>query len=482
MAENNPTSSNNNSRWSGRRFVLLTALVATLATIGGVALLINIFERRQEGRNPFYRVVELTDETEDPAVWGKNFPLQYDDYKRTVDQTRTRYGGSEALPRTPTNFDPRSVVSQSKIEEDPRLKIMWAGYAFARDFREERGHAFMLEDQTYTERQLAAKQPGACMHCHASVYLPYKKLGGGDLIKGFETMNQMPYAEARKLITHPVACIDCHDPQSMQLRVTRPGFIEGIRAFKASQGVQNYDVNAMAARQEMRSFVCGQCHVEYYFKGPEKRLVYPWSKGLKVEQIMAYYEETGHKDWTHADTGAPTLKAQHPEFELYNQGIHARSGVACADCHMPYKREGALKISDHHVNSPLLKINRSCQTCHKWPEDELKARVETIQERHFALRNVAMDALVDLINDLKSSKSAGRSDAELSAARNFQRKAQFYLDFVEAENSTGFHAPQEAARILGESINFSRQGQNALRGGSQQASQPAPQAQKAALK
>jgi nitrite reductase (cytochrome c-552) len=463
MAENNPTSTSNSSRWSGRRFVLLTALVATLATIGGVALLINIFERRQEGRNPFYRVVELTDETEDPAVWGKNFPLQYDDYKRTVDQMRTRYGGSEALPRTPTNFDPRSVVSQSRIEEDPRLKVMWAGYAFARDFREERGHAFMLEDQTYTERQLATEQPGTCMHCHASVYLPYKKLGGGDLIKGFEAMNQMPYAEARKLVTHPVACIDCHDPQTMQLRVTRPGFIEGIRAFKASQGVQNYDVNAMATRQEMRSFVCGQCHVEYYFKGPEKRLVYPWSKGLKVDQIMAYYEEAGHKDWTHADTGAPALKAQHPEFELYNQGIHARSGVACADCHMPYKREGALKISDHHVNSPLLKINRSCQTCHKWPEEELKARVETIQERHFALRNIAMDALMDLINDLKSGKSAGRSDAELDAARNFQRKAQFYLDFVEAENSTGFHAPQEAARILGESINFSRQGQNALR-------------------
>jgi nitrite reductase (cytochrome c-552) len=464
MAENNPTSASNNSRWSGRRFVLLTALVAILTTIGGVALLINIFERRQEARNPFYRVVELTDETEDPAVWGKNFPLQYDDYKRTVDQTRTRYGGSEALPRTPTNFDPRSVVSQSKLEEDPRLKVMWAGYAFARDFREERGHAFMLEDQTYTERQIAAKQPGACMHCHASVYAPYKKLGGGDLIKGFELMNQMPYAEARKLVTHPVACIDCHDPQTMQLRVTRPGFIEGIRAFKASLGVQNYDVNVMATRQEMRSFVCGQCHVEYYFKGPEKRLIYPWSKGLKVEQIMAYYEEVGHEDWAHADTGAPTLKAQHPEFELYNQGIHARSGVACADCHMPYKREGALKISDHHVNSPLLKINRSCQTCHKWPEEELKARVETIQERHFALRNIAMDALMDLINDLKSSKSSGRNDAELRAARNFQRKAQFYLDFVEAENSTGFHAPQEAARILGESINFSRQGQNALRG------------------
>jgi nitrite reductase (cytochrome c-552) len=479
MAENTTTGDPGGaSRWGGRRFVLLTALIATLAAIGGAALLVNIFERKQEARNPFYRVVELTDETDDPAVWGKNFPLQYDDYKRTVDQVRTRYGGSEALPRTPTNSDPRSVVSQSKLEEDPRLKIMWAGYAFAADFREERGHAYMLEDQTYTERQHVVKQPGTCMQCHASVYTVYKKLGGGDLIKGFEVMNQMPYSEARKLVSHPVACIDCHDPATMQLRVTRPGFIEGYRAFKASQGVQNYDVNTMATRQEMRSFVCGQCHVEYYFKGPEKRLVYPWSKGLKVDQIMAYYEETGHKDWTHADTGAPTLKAQHPEFEMWNQGIHARSGVACADCHMPYKREGALKISDHHVNSPLLKINRSCQTCHKWPEEELKARVETIQERHFNLRNIAMDALVDLINDLKSGISAGRSDAELNAARNFQRKAQFYLDFVEAENSTGFHAPQEAARILGESINFSRQGQNALRGKTQPANQPGPQSQK----
>jgi nitrite reductase (cytochrome c-552) len=478
MAEHTSTPSTNSSRWGGRRFVLLTALAATLATIGGVALLISIFERRQEGRNPFYRVVELTDETEDPAVWGKNFPLQYDDYRRTVDQVRTRYGGSEALPRMPTNADPRPVVAQSKLAEDPRLKVMWAGYAFARDFREERGHAFMLEDQTYTERQVVAKQPGTCMHCHASVYVPYKKLGGGDLIKGFEAMNRMPYADARMQVTHPVTCIDCHDPATMQLRITRPGFSEGIRAFKASQGVQNYDVNALATRQEMRSFVCGQCHVEYYFKGPEKRLVYPWSKGLKVDQIMAYYEETGHKDWTHADTGAPALKAQHPEFELYNQGIHARSGVACADCHMPYKREGALKISDHHVNSPLLKINRSCQTCHQWDEGELKARVETIQERHFALRNVAMGALLDLINDLKLAKVSGKPEAELAPAQNFQRKAQFYLDFVEAENSTGFHAPQEAARILGESINFSRQGQNGLRG----AAPPAPPAQKAALK
>jgi nitrite reductase (cytochrome c-552) len=445
--------------------LVLVVIVAVLIGAGGAALLANIVQRKQEARNPFYRVVELTDETQDPAVWGKNFPHQYEGYARTVDQVRTRFGGSEALPRTPTKADPRAVVAQSRLEEDPRLKIMWAGYAFARDFREERGHAYMLDDQTYTERQIAAKQPGTCLNCHASTYAAFKNLGGGDLVKGFEAMNQMPYAEARKLVTHPVTCLDCHDPKTMQLRITRPAFMEGMRALKASQGVKDYDVNSQATRQEMRAFVCGQCHVEYYFKGADKRLVYPWAKGLKVENILAYYDEQKHRDWTHADSGAAALKAQHPEFEMWNQGIHARSGVACADCHMPYTRVGALKITDHHVRSPMLNVNRACQTCHRWTEDELRARVLTIQERTFGLRNRAMDAVVALIRDLKAARDGGRSDAELAGARELQRKAQFLLDFVEAENSTGFHAPQEAARILGESIDFARQGQLAVRDG-----------------
>ena len=457
-----------------RRSLLFVGLVALAvgATILGLALLVNIFQRKQEARNPFYRVVELTDDTIDPSVWGKNFPLQYDDYKKTTDQVRTRYGGSEAEPRTPTQADPRSIVAQSRLEEDPRLKIMWAGYAFSKDFREERGHAYMLDDQMFTERQQVAKQPGTCINCHASAYVAYKQLGGGDIFKGFEALNKMPYFDARKYVTHPVACIDCHDSQTMQLRVTRPAFIEGMRAFKASQGIQNYDVNTQATRQEMRAYVCGQCHDEYHFSGPEKRLVYPWAKGLQIENILAFYDEQKFKDWEHATTGAPVLKAQHPEFEMWNQGIHARSGVACADCHMPYKREGALKISDHHVRSPLLNINRACQTCHKWSEDELKARVEVIQTRTHNLRNLAMDALVDLINDIKAARDTGRTDAGVTAAQDFQRRAQFYVDFIESENSNGFHASQEAARILGESINFSRKGQIAIRGGAQSSSAP----------
>jgi nitrite reductase (cytochrome c-552) len=436
---------------------------AAAATFGVAWLLITIFQHKQEARNPFFRVVELTDRTEDPAIWGKNFPMQYDAYRRTVDMERTRFGGSEAVPHEPTAEDPRTVTSQSKLDRIPHLKRMWAGYAFAVDFREERGHAYMLEDQVFTGRQQAAPQPGTCLHCHASVYVPYLTAGDGDLIAGFEKVNRMPYAEAVKLVTHPVTCLDCHDPATMALRVTRPGFLEGIRAAKAAQGVADYDVNRDATRQEMRSFVCGQCHVEYYFRGPEKRLTYPWAGGLKVDDILAYYEDSGFKDWTHAETGAPMLKAQHPEFELWSQGIHARSGVACADCHMPYTRVGAMKISDHHVRSPLLNINNACQTCHKVPEEELRARAETIQQRTDRLKTLALAALVDLIDDIKAARDAGAGDEELAAARSFQRKASFYADFVEAENSSGFHADQEAARILAESIDFSRRGQAALR-------------------
>jgi nitrite reductase (cytochrome c-552) len=406
----------------------------------------------------------ITDDTEDPAVWGREYPLEYETWKRTVDQKRTKYGGSEALPRTPDEADPRSTVSRSKLEEDPRLVTMWAGYAFSVDFREERGHAYMLEDQTFTKRQAVVKQPGACMQCHASVYVAYRKLGDGDLAEGFRKMNAMPYAEARALVRHPVACIDCHDPRTMGLRVTRPGFIAGMRELKASQGEKDYDVNAKATNQEMRAFVCGQCHVEYYFKGADKQLTYPWSKGLKVEDITAYYDEIQFKDWVHARTGAPALKAQHPEFELWSQGIHGRSGVSCVDCHMPEIRHRGETITDHQVSSPLLKIEASCSRCHRDVKpDELKARIEAEQDRFFKQRNVAMDALMALVADLEEASAARRGEKELEAARYLQRRAQFYLDFVEAENSTGFHAPQEALRILGDAVNYARQGQLVLR-------------------
>lgn len=438
------------------------AIVSAFATAGVAMLLVNIFQHKQEARSPLVRVVDITDDVSDPKEWGKNFPFEYDDYLRTVDMVKTRYGGSEAEPHVPTADDPRDVVSKSKLDQIPQLRRMWAGYAFAKDFREERGHAFMLQDQLYTERQKVG-QPGSCINCHASTYAAMKELGDGDLDAGFEKLNAMPYAEAKTHVTHPIACIDCHEPESMALRITRPAFMRGIAAAKKSAGVENYDVNAMATRQEMRSYVCAQCHVEYYFRGDHKQLTYPWSKGLTIDDEYAYYDEVKQTDWVHAETGASMIKAQHPEFELWSQGIHARSGVACADCHMPYERVGATKVSDHHVRSPLLNVNNACGTCHKLEDAELVARAENIQTRHQKLTSIALDALVDLIDDLKAAKDGGANDKQLASARDYQRKASFYVDYVDAENSSGFHADQEAARILGESINYSRLGQKALR-------------------
>jgi nitrite reductase (cytochrome c-552) len=266
----------------------------------------------------------------------------------------------------------------------------------------------------------------------------------------------------------------------MQLRVTRPGFLNGIaRLAESSDPLPHlpsvdkwrkgdrkavYDPNHLATRQEMRSFVCGQCHVEYYC-GPKTTLFFPWNNGLKVEAIESYYDsytfKDGHRvyDWKHADTGAEILKAQHPEFELWSQGIHARSGVSCADCHMPYKREGAIKISDHWIRSPLLNINSACQVCHHFPESEIKERVDIIQTRNHGLLIRAEDATVDLIKAIVAGRTAGVPETQLEAARSLQRKAQWRTDFVNAENSMGFHAPQETARILAEAIDFARQGQ-----------------------
>lgn len=444
-----------------KKFIGVIAL-SFIVTIAVVALLVNIFERKLEARIPAYNVVTLTDDTEDPAVWGANFPLQYESYLRTVDQVRTRFGGSEALPRTPTEADPRSLVAQSKLEEDPRLKRMWAGYAFSKDFREERGHAYMFLDQIYTERQKVVQQPGTCIHCHASTYVAMKKLGDGDLHKGFAAINALPYSKAREHVAHPVTCLDCHDSQTMNLRVTRPAFMTGIAKVKALEGKPDYDVNTMATRQEMRTYVCAQCHVEYHFKGPEKTLTFPWDKGLRADEILSHYESIGFSDWTHAETGAPVLKAQHPEFELWSQGTHARAGVACADCHMPYNRAGSQKVSDHHVRSPLLNINAACQTCHRATETELMSRVHTIQERHFELRNKAMDLLMRVLDRIKEAKAQGHGEDKFAKIYELQRRAQFFLDFAEAENSTGFHADQEGARVMALSMEASAEALDTL--------------------
>jgi nitrite reductase (cytochrome c-552) len=454
------------ARPAGARRPWLLALLGFAAAAGItvllLALLTNIFERKQEARQPFVRVVEVTEETADPKVWGQNWPAQYDSYLRTSLPTTTKYGGRGL------GASDQGPAAQ-KLDKDPWLRRIFAGYAFAIDYRDRRGHFYSLFDQEQTRRVTERQQPGACLQCHASVVPLYRFAGKGDVQKGFEAVSAMPYQQAHglvddkgtRLVEHPMGCLDCHDPKTMAPRVTRPGFIAGIRALKAREGIADYDPNRDATRQEMRAFVCGQCHVEYYFKGPGKVVTYPWANGLRVEEIEQYYDAEGFSDWVHAETGDKVLKAQHPEFEVWSQGVHARAGVACADCHMPYVRVGAAKVSDHWVRSPLLSINRACQPCHAVAEAELQARVVAIQDRHHALLQRAAKATTDMLDAIVAAKKAGATEAALEDAAALHRKAQWRLDFVAAENSMGFHAPQELARILAEAIDYARQGQRA---------------------
>jgi len=479
------------------KVLFLTAVVFFGAgTVGAMMLFGNIARRKMEAQSTVFKIADISETTIDPAEWGKNYPRQYDGYVRTVDNERARFKWSEGRPPETQGHTLAESASgakaESKLESDPRLRTIFNGYAFAIDYRERRGHAYMLHDQRETERVKQKPQPGACLNCHASTVVAFREaglkagapgtLGDGldseagraQLFAGWEQINHMPYKDATALVAHPVTCLDCHDPKTMALRISRPAFMEGIAALAKSTDpvphlpsieqwrkgarTKEYDANSLASRQEMRSMTCAQCHVEYYFKGDQKRLTFPWINGLKAEQMERYYNEVGWSDWTHKDSGAKVLKAQHPEFELWSQGVHARSGVSCADCHMPYKREGAMKYTDHQVQTPMAHVNQSCQGCHNYTESEIKARVDQIQQRTRDQQARAEIAVVELINAIKSAASMGASDTQLAGAREMQRKAQWRADFINAENSMGFHAPGEALRIIGESIDYARQG------------------------
>ncbi|MDD3643752.1 MAG: ammonia-forming cytochrome c nitrite reductase subunit c552 [Candidatus Krumholzibacteria bacterium] len=413
------------------RTAVATFVATAAATIAVTLLLINIFHRRQEALEYPHLVVPIPEGELDPSVWGRNFPYEHDSFVKTeIDYGRTEYGGSEKY---------------SKLERYPAMKILWAGYSFAVDHDEERGHHWSLEDQKETRRTTEFDQPGACVNCHAAE--------APRLIAemGWEAFNRTPYNDLRDSLHIGSSCADCHDPATMDLVITRPAL---------KHALENAGVDlSKATRQEMRSFVCAQCHVEYYFLGEDKILTFPWSRGRTVDGIEEHYDEYGFSDWTHPRSGAPMIKIQHPEFEMWGTGVHARSGVSCADCHMPYVREGSFKVSDHRVRSPLDDISRSCQACHPLDAEELEERVLTAQNTTAALLRGAERAIEEAIGAIVEAREAGVSERDLEEALALHRSSQLRWDFVSSENSTGFHSPQEAARILAESIDLARRAQ-----------------------
>lgn len=411
-----------------KRFIYGLALVGLLFVGVGVGLLVSNITRQQvEAEQYPLQVVDIAEDEIDPEVWGLNFPKHYERFMMTqIDTNRTPYGGS---------------VPYDKLEEYPAMVRLWSGYAFSLFHNEDRGHFYSQIDQAETGRvKPPFNQPGACANCHAGET--------PQLIAdmGWAEFNSTPYNDLVDDLHTGSTCADCHDPNTMALRLTRPALINALE----DQGIDWTE----ASRQDMRTYVCAQCHVEYYFSGEDQLLTLPWSEGTRIEDIQEFYDSYDFSDWTHAETGSPMIKIQHPEFELYTTSLHYESGVSCADCHMPYIREGGIKISDHWIRSPLTRVNASCQTCHNLPEEQLENRILTIQDNTAELLRLSEEAILGAMDEIILAQEAGASDEQLAEARDLHRWAQMRWDFISSENSTGFHSPQESARILAGSIDL----------------------------
>lgn len=408
---------------------ILTGIIVVLA-LGLIGVLIFMKNQPAQTRG-IPPIVEIASLEPNSAKWGENFPNQYSSLLLTeTNRNRTTFGGSDPY---------------SKLEQDPRLVQLFAGYGFSKDYNEERGHMNALTDVRATLR-INETTPGTCYSCKSSNNPElWNKMGMAEYDK-------MPFAELGKQITQPIGCANCHEAGTMRLVVTNPALENALKA-------QGLDWTKFT-RQEMRTVVCGNCHVEYYFEGDGKFLTFPWANGRKIENIAQYYQEEAFKDWEHPDSGAPMIKMQHPEFEFFTaDSTHYKAGVACADCHMPYTRDGAAKFSNHNVQSPLLNAEAACGQCHT-DVAYVTGRVATIQAQVRQTMDATEDAILAAIGAIKAAAALPAVDATLLAeARDLHRESQLRWDFIAAENSMGFHNPEEALRILADATNLARQAQ-----------------------
>jgi nitrite reductase (cytochrome c-552) len=407
---------------------LSTGIIVILAgALIGVLLFMKSQPAPTRGIAP---MVEIADFEPDSELWSLNFPNQYSTMLMTIDNdTRTTFGGSQPF---------------SKLVEDPRLLTLFAGMGFSKEYNEDRGHGMALEDVQHIAR-INEKSPATCYSCKTS---NNPKLWDE---MGLDDYGKVLFSDMTAHMQYSIGCANCHEANTMRLIVSNPALENALEA-------QGKDWRTFT-RQEMRTVVCANCHVEYYFD-EGTLLVFPWEKGTRVEDISAYYAEYGFKDWVHPASGAPMIKMQHPEYELYTaSSTHYNAGVSCADCHMPYTRDGAAKFSTHDVKSPLLNAQTACGACHTNVE-YVTERVGIIQDQVFDTMIACEDAIVEAIAAIKAAGEQPDADAELlEEARNLHRESQLRWDFIAAENSMGFHNPSESLRILAAATDLARQAQ-----------------------
>jgi nitrite reductase (cytochrome c-552) len=415
--------------WVGWLIFLATLVVVFLVGLFGSS----IVERKNEATYLLQFAKPINPGEPISKVWGESFPREYETYLQTRDTTfRSKYAGSATV---------------DMLERYPDLVILWAGYAFAKGYNQGRGHMHAIEDVRNSLRT-GQPQPGTCWSCKSpDVPRMMKKVGIAEFYHS-------TWANLGPEIVNPIGCADCHDSKTMNLTITRPALIEAFQR-------QGKDINN-ATHQEMRSLVCAQCHVEYYFKGDGKYLTFPWDKSVTADSIEKYYDETNFTDFVHLISKTPIIKAQHPDWELWQKGIHGERGVSCADCHMPYKTEGGVKTTDHHIQSPLANIANSCQVCHRESEETLRKNVYDRQDKINELLVTAEDILVKAHIEAKTAWDHGATQEQMKEVLTFIRHAQWRWDFVAASHGASFHSPIECARLLATSIQKSEEARTLL--------------------
>ena len=415
-----------------KKYAVTIILVGIIVILGVVLAGVLIYLKNQPPQSRAFQSITAVKPLEpDSSIWGLNYPNEYSSLLQTASNaTSTKYGGSAGL---------------SYLALDPRLVILFAGFSFSMDYNQPRGHQDTLIDVRATKR-VTATTHATCYSCKSS------DNPGLWAQVGMPAYDAQLFSAMTPSITQPIGCANCHAAGTMRLVITNPAVDAALKA----QGIdwRTY------TRQQMRSLVCANCHVTYFFSGPNKLLTVPWADGTKVEDIIKYEDSVNFADWTYPGTGTPIMKARHPDYELYTAGsTHFNAGVACADCHMPYLRDGAMKYSSHDIMSPLLDPQDSCGQCHT-DVNEVLARVNTIQDTVHTEKISAEDALIDAITALQAAAAKPGADATLlDQARTLHRHAQFMWDFISSSNSMGFHNPDEALRILQNAIDLARQAQ-----------------------
>ncbi len=408
----------------------LVLSLAILLALGLGMLASSINQRRVEARLVRVQFMQPLDPEEvSPERWNRSFPRQTLAWQSSRDPA----GAPAFLYEQVRDY----------LVERPRLAVLWAGFPFARAWKWPRSHVHSVEDVRGTPR-IDEETPAACWACKSS---DAPRLMAREGLSAYYARDFEPH---KPEATHAIACLDCHAPETMDLRVTRPALKEAFRR-------QGKDLET-ASLQEMRSLVCAQCHVEYYFKGKkENHLTHPWDEGLTPEAFEAYYARVGHVDWIHPVSGARMLKMQHPDYELSHKGPHAQAGISCADCHMPYIAEGSARVTDHSMRSPSRNLLAACQVCHPWSEAELFDSIVQPQRATRLAREQAEKVLVAAHLEIGDAARHGATDAELEEVRDLLSRAQLSWDYVASANSQGFHAPEEALRILGRSLDLAGQ-------------------------